>query len=1008
MKKPVSISTPGRLTVLAALLAGMAAPVMAANSASTVVISQVYGGGGNSGASYANDFIELFNRGASPVSLAGMSVQYGSSGGSTWTNKTDLSAVTLQPGQYYLISENSNAAVGAALPTPDQSANIAMAAGAGKVALVSNTTALTGANPVGGATVLDFVGYGTSANGFEGSGPTGVATSSTLSAQRAGAGCIDTDSNPDDFATAAVAPRNSGTALHSCGGAPVAAPIIASCPAFATTFGSAGFGTLSASDADSIVNGVTLVSGAPAGITLGALTAAAANGDTATVQLNVAASTPAGSYPVVVNFTNNDSQNASCNVTVTVQGVMPVSHRIFEIQGPGAASPYAGSVQTVEGVVTAKVSSGFFIQDATGDGDPSTSDAVYVYTGSNPANVTINDIVRVTATVQEYTPTGAAASLTEMSNVTSISKQGSSAGITPTNITLPIDDFGPYQGMLVRFVQPLTASQVEFVGDRGEISLSSGRLEVTTNHYRLGTPEELALRDANAHNLIVLDDGIFTTPTVIPYIGADQTVRAGDTTSDLTGVIDLNTVGGSPTKSLYKLQPTEPVTFSRDNPRPTAPDFSAGNVKVASANVLNFFTTFTNGTSVFDPATGQGCTLGSSTTKSNCRGADNLTEFTRQRDKIVNSLKLIDADVVGLMEIQNNGETAVTYLVDQLNAAYGQTVYAVVPKPSFTGTDAIRVAMIYKPTKLTLSGPSITDADPGNVNNRPPMAQTFVVPGNGGKFSLIVNHLKSKGSCPSSGDTDKGEGCWTQARVQQAGRLVSNFIPQVQAASGDADVLLIGDFNSYGMEAPINLMTDNGIVNELERFVRPHGMPYSYVFNNAAGYLDHALATPSMSAQVSGASEFHNNADEPSVIDYNLDGKPQDLYVNNAYRASDHDPVTITLNIAGTATIADVSASFNIVRSAFVLSRATGQYGASLSLTNNSAAAVSGPFQVEISGLPAGVTLANASGVHNGVPYITVNSASVAPGAKLSLTLVASNPNKVAINYSAAVYSGNY
>ncbi len=1003
MNKPVSISSPGQLTILAALVAGLAAPglVHAADSTSKVVISQVYGGGGNSGATYTNDFIELFNRSSVPVSLAGMSVQYGSSGGTTWTNKTDLSSVTLQPGQYYLISENSNAAVGVALPTPDQSANIAMAAGAGKVALTSNNTALTGANPVGGATVLDFVGYG-AANGYE-TAPTAT-ISATTSAQRALNGCTDTDNNSADFTVLAVKPRNSATPVNACGAAPA---IIASCPQNVNVaFGIGGSAPLSASDTDSKVNGASIASAAVAGISLTGFNASSADGATASVTLNVDASTAKGNYPVIVKFVNDDSQEASCTVTVNVAPPAATSLKIYEIQGSGAASQYNGTIQTTEGVVTAKVSTGFFIQDAVGDNDPTTSDAVYVYTGSTAPTVAINDVVRVTATVQEYTPTGAAASLTELVNPT-ITKIGTSAGIAPTNITLPIADFGPYQGMLVRFAQPLTASQVEFVGDRGEISLSSGRLETTTNRFKLNTPEELALRAANARNIIVLDDGIFVTPTVIPYIAADKTIRAGDTTTDLTGVIDLNTVGGTPTKSLYKLQPTLPVTFSRDNPRPTAPSFAAGNVKVASANVLNFFTTFTNGTSVFDQAsTTQGCTLGSSTTKSNCRGADNLNEFTRQRDKIVNSLKLIDADLVGLMEIQNNGETAVTYLVDQLNAAYGQPVYAVVPKPSFTGTDAIRVAMIYKPAKLTLSGAAITDPDPAGINNRPPMAQTFVVPSNGGKFSLIVNHLKSKGSCPSSGETDQGEGCWTPTRVAQAGRLINNFIPQVQAASGDQDVLLIGDFNSYGMEAPINLMTDAGIVNQLERYVRPIGMPYSYVFNSTSGYLDHALATPSMSAQVSGASEFHNNADEPSVIDYNLDGKPQDLYVNNAYRASDHDPVTITLNIAGTSS--DVSGSFSTYRSALANARGSITYTGNITLTNTSGAAVSGPLQLELNGLPSGVTLSNATGVRNGVPYITVNSASVAAGASVVVNLVFSNPSKGPMGYTTTISSGTF
>jgi predicted extracellular nuclease len=429
-------------------------------------------------------------------------------------------------------------------------------------------------------------------------------------------------------------------------------------------------------------------------------------------------------------------------------------------------------------------------------------------------------------------------------------------------------------------------------------------------------------------------------------------------------------------------------------------------VRVASANVLNFFTTFTNGADVTG-ATGKGCTLGASNSRSNCRGADNMTEFVRQRDKIVNELVALNADVVGLMEIQNNGNTAVSYLVDQINGALGSPTYAYVPLPPATGTDAIRVAMIYKPAVVSLVGAAMSDDNA--VNNRPPLAQTFKA-GNGARFSVIVNHLKSKGSCPSGSgaDADNGDsqGCWNATRVQQAQRLAGYFIPAVQASAGDPDVLVIGDMNSHGFEDPINVLTDAGMVNQLERFQRPNGIVYSYVFDSLSAYLDHALASASLDGQVAGATEWHNNADEPDVIDYNTDGKSQDLYVNNAYRASDHDPVVISLNLAPTFT--DVTGSFSVQRSGYTQNRATGQYTGTYSFTNNSGAAISGPFQLELAGLPSGVTLVNATGTHNGAPYITVNNASVAPGATVSVTTTFTNPAKVSISYTATIYSGTF
>ena len=193
-----------------------------------VVISQVYGGGGNSGATYLNDFIELFNSGATAQSLNGWSVQYTSATGTTWTSKTDLPNVTLQPGQYYLIQEAANAANGIALPTPDLNGvsaasttltGIAMSVINGKVVLASSTVFVTGANPTD-AQIIDKVGYGattTTVTGYEGTGPTGTALTSSTSATRNSAGCTDTNNNAADFTTGSILPRNTATTLNVCG-----------------------------------------------------------------------------------------------------------------------------------------------------------------------------------------------------------------------------------------------------------------------------------------------------------------------------------------------------------------------------------------------------------------------------------------------------------------------------------------------------------------------------------------------------------------------------------------------------------------------------------------------------------------------------------------------------------------------------------------------------------------------------------------------------------------------
>ncbi|KQQ46332.1 endonuclease/exonuclease/phosphatase [Duganella sp. Leaf126] len=998
---------PGSRTLIAAAL--LAALSAQARADAPVVISQVYGGGGNSGATYKNDFIEIFNRSSAAVDISGWSVQYASAAGSSWSvTRVPANTAVLEPGQYFLFQQAAGSGGSTELPTPYVSGTLAMSGSAGKVALVSNGTALSGASPSSGA-LVDLFGY--NASGFEGAAGPGL--SNTTAALRANGGCTDTDNNASDFTTGAPNPRTTASPRQQCG-VPAQPPIVPACPAnLALAVGLGGTAGLSASDADGVVNAATITAGAAGGIALTDFQAAPATGGTATVNLTVAASLAAGNYPVTIRFDNDQSQQAVCTVNVQIAAAAGVTRTIPQIQGSGAASPVAGTVQTTEGVVTAKVGSGFFIQDEVGDGDPQTSDGLFVYTtAANTGTVQVGDRIRITGTVTDYAPAAGGQPYTELTNVTAIVGLAKNIVIAPTNIELPYADLTQVEGMLVRFNNALTVSQLQYLADRGEVTLSSGRLEAPTNRYRPGTPEAVALAAANARNQIILDDGIFTTPTVIPYLGADGSLRAGDTVSGLTGVVDFGAKGGG--GAGFKLQPTVAPVFSQDNPRTAPPALASGNVKVASANVLNYFTTFTNGGNALGQ-TGQGCSIGGGApSRSNCRGADNLLEFQRQTAKIVGELKALDADVVGLMEIQNDGDYTVSQLVEALNAAIapGTRTYAVVPKPVTTGTDAIRVAMIYKPAALTLQGQALTDSDA--INNRPPMAQTFVAP-NGARFTVVVNHLKSKGSCPSasSADGDKGDGqsCWTATRVKQAQRLVGTFVPQVVAAAGDPKVLLIGDFNAYGHEDPIQAITSQGFVNQLERFVRGAGvMPYSFVFNGEAGYLDHALASAALSAQVADAAEWHNNADEPVAVDYNLDGKPQDKYTSAPYRASDHDPVLLRLNLAGPP--ADISASVRTANSGLVFSRASNKWSGTVSITNTAATALTGPLQIALKGLPAGVTLSNASGTQAGAagstPYITAPVDTLAPGATVTVPVSFTRTGSAAITYTTTVYSGTF
>jgi predicted extracellular nuclease len=798
---------------LAAALFAIAAPVHAAGN---VVISQVYGGGGNSGATIKNDFIELYNRSAVDVSIGGWSVQYASATGSTWQVTAIPAGTVLPAGSYFLVKEAVGAG-GTVDITADVTGTIAMAAGSGKVALAPSITALSGTKP---AAAIDLVGYGT-ANGFEGTAAAPLLTNTTA-ALRAGGGATDTDDNAADFSVGTPAPRYSG--------------------------------------GDAIPGGGGSVSSCAGG----------------------AAGTPAA---------------------------------IYAIQGSGATSPLVGQVVTTTGVVTKVTNNGFFMQDLTGDGNPQTSDGIFVF--ASPAsctNAVVGNLVTATGTVSEFVPGAGTAStpLTELTAVTSVALVGTGYSIAPTTVTLPLapgDSFERFEGMLVTLQGTLTVQQNYFLAQYGQLTIGAGgRHETPSNAYRPGSPQNLALIDLQARSRLLLDDGSsLQNPNPTPYLNASGLGRAGDLVSNLTGVIDFglatSTTSGA---GLYRLQPTTTPVFASANPRTTAPPAVGGNLRIAAMNVLNFFTTFTNGQTAFG-GTGQGCSLGASVAAGNCRGADNIVEYQRQLNKIVREIAGLNADAVGLMETQNNGNTAVQALVDAVNTFIGSNAYAAIPVPAAgTGTDAIRVTMIYKPSRLSLVGLPMSDTDP--INNRPTLAQTFVAP-NGEKFSFVVNHLKSKGSCPASGaDTDQGDGqgCWNATRVQQAQRLRS-FVAQVQAAAGSNDVLLVGDFNAYAKEDPIYDLTSNGYIDQIGRF---NTLGYSYVFDGTAGRLDHAIATPSLSSRVNSAVEWHINADESPAFDYNQEFKqpacatcaPDPYDGSGPYRASDHDPVLVGVNLYKTFT----------------------------------------------------------------------------------------------------------
>jgi uncharacterized protein len=207
---------------LLALLSLLALPLAAApasgSGAGSIVVGQLYASGGNSGAVYANDYVELFNRGASAVAIDGWTLQYASAASATW-QQTALTG-SIPAGGRYLVQLASGGTVGAALPAADATGTSNLAATGGKIAVVDDATALacgaTAGSCAGTASIEDLVGYGTAAD-YEGAGAA-PAPSATMAIFRAGGGCTDSEDNAADFATAAPTPRNSSAAAAACSG----------------------------------------------------------------------------------------------------------------------------------------------------------------------------------------------------------------------------------------------------------------------------------------------------------------------------------------------------------------------------------------------------------------------------------------------------------------------------------------------------------------------------------------------------------------------------------------------------------------------------------------------------------------------------------------------------------------------------------------------------------------------------------------------------------------------
>ena len=894
----------------------------AAAVSTTVVISQLYGGGGNSGAQFTNDFVELFNRGGASIDLSSWSLQYTSATGTgnfgSSANLITPLAGSLAPGHYLLIQEAAGATPAAALPPPDvtDATPINMSATGGKVALVNTTTPLGcngGSMPCSSAalaTIVDLIGYD-GANFFEGA-PAATLSNMTAALRKNG-GCTDTDNNSADFEALAPAPRNTSSPLHFCTGDNAPA-VTATSPlnnAADVSF-NANIGITFSEPVDVSNAWYTISCG-----TSGSHTAAQSGGPT-TFSLDPAvdfAFSESCTVTVLASeVTDQDTVDPPNNMlgdyvfSFTTEATPPPPTFIHDIQGAAHISPLVGQTfGNVPGIVTAKRSNGFNLQDPNPDSDPATSEAIFVFTSSAPTTVSVGDAVRVRATVSEFRPGGAAsANLTTTELVspkvtvlshgnplppaTVIGNGGrmpptaiieddatSTGNVETSGVFDPANDgldfYESLEGMLVQINDPVIVGPTNSFNEIPVLPEDGTWAGPRTAHggilysYADGNPER-----------IIVDDGIVPIP---------QGLNVGDHfAGSVIGVVDYNF-------GLFMVELTQspirvPGTLTKETTvLPTVNELTA-----ATFNVQNL-----------DPG-------------------DGSAKFNNLASLIVNNMK--SPDLIAVEEVQdNNGAidngvvdpavtistliTAITnaggptYSYRQINPVNDQDGgepggnirqifmfrtdrgLSFVDRPGGDSTTPTTVTSASGTPQLSFSPGRIDPANTAWNSSRKPLAAEFQFDGQ--RLFVIANHFNSKGGDqPLTGRFQPPTRSSEVQRHQQA-TIEAGFVQQIRAIDPNANIVVLGDLNDFEFSETIDILEAAGLSDLYDTLPLPER--YSYVFQGNSQTLDHILVSGSL-ADRSTLDVVHVNAEF-------------------ADQASDHDPSVVRIVLNDTSTLCGLS-----------------------------------------------------------------------------------------------------
>jgi uncharacterized protein len=904
--------------VLPFLFVGFSAsPALAAGSPN-IVISQVYGGGGNSGATLKNDFIEIFNRDGSTINLSGWSVQYASTTGSSW-QVTALPSRSLAPGQYLLIQEAAGTGGTTNLPTPDAIGSIPMSATGGKVALVNTTTALSGSTPPT-TNIVDLVGYD-GATFFEGAGAAPT-LSNTTAALRLGNGCTDTDNNNQDFVSGSPAPRNTVSPFNACGvstspagvGAANPNPVPAGNTVLLTVAVTPG--TNPSSTGLSVTADLSSIGGASSQAFFddGSNGDPAGNDNTFSFSYSVPISTVAGSKSLSFIVRDAEGRQSTGAIALTIDPPPPAEIAIHDIQGSGTTSPYAGRIVSTRGIVTAlRFNNGFFIQtpDNQVDADPNTSEGIFVFTSSAPpAAAALGNLVRVVGTVQEFVPASDPSSppSTEITSPTvTLLSTGNSL---PEPVTIAAADTSPagsieqlekYEHMRVHVdsltvIAPTQGTTNEPNATGSSNGIFYGVITGVARPFRepgievpdplpAGSPTNVPRFDANPERLRVDADGqVGSVRTQIApgVFVTNLEVTSGAVVSNLTGVLDYSS-------RTYTILPdsVSPPTLMGNISAIPVPAPAADELTIASFNMERFFDT------VNDP------------------GVDDValtaTAFANRLNKASLTIRNVmnSPDIIGVEEMEN-----LTTLQAVANKVNADSVAAGKPNPNYTaylveGNDigGIDVGFLIKDRVTVVDvkqvGKDTTYTNPLNgqqelLNDRPSLVLRATAHQPGADpfpFTVIVNHLRSL-----SGVDDPVDG----ARVRAKRRAQAEFLTTVINDHKTENLVLVGDFNAFGFnDGYVDVIgTIKGVPTPADQVVLasddlvdpdladladliPADQRYSFSFDGNAQELDHVLVNPAMMTQFSRFAIARNDADFPES--YRTDA-------NRPERISDHDP----------------------------------------------------------------------------------------------------------------------